>query len=322
MTRPRPQPALLIVGEALIDVVIHPDGRREEHPGGSPANVAITLGRLGHAPTLLTSIGDDEPGRLIAAWLRTSCVSLDPRSVGAAPTSRAVAHLDQAGAARYDLDIRWQLPDTSPGDADLVHIGSISATLSPGSRAVHRIVGQARERALISYDPNIRPALITDPAATRVAVEALAAGADIVKVSDEDLSWIDPSARPEDTARRWLGERPAMVIVTRGADGVTAFTSLGTVSATAPRVRVADTVGAGDTLTGAFLAGLVDRGVLDGADGAARRQRLHRLGRPDIEDVLRFSVAAAAVTVSRAGANPPWPSEMSVNGDLRLDETG
>ncbi len=310
MTVARQPPALLIVGEALIDVVIHPDGHREEHPGGSPANVAITLGRLGHAPTLLTRIGDDGPGRLVSAWLRASHVGLDPRSVVAGPTSQAVAYLDHAGAARYDLDIRWQLPDADPGDADLVHIGSISATLPPGSRAVRRIVEQARDRALISYDLNIRSALITDPDATRAAIEALAASADIVKVSDEDLSWIDSSIQPEEIARRWLGELPAMVIITRGAGGVTAITPLGTVSVTAPCVRVADTVGAGDTLMGAFVAGLVDRGVLSGADGATHRQRLHRLRLPEIEDLLKFSAAAAAVTVSRAGANPPWPSEM------------
>lgn len=315
MTAARPRPALLIVGEALTDVVIHPDGRREEHPGGSPANVAVTLGRLGHAPRLLTALGDDEPGRLVAAWLRDSRVELDPRSVGAGPTSRAIAHLDRAGAARYDLDLRWQLPDTDPAGVDLVHIGSISATLAPGSRAVRRIVEQARGRALISYDPNIRPALVADPGATRAAVAALAAGADIVKVSDEDLRWIDPSARPEDIARRWLDAGPAVVVITRGADGVTALTRRGTVSVPAPRVRVADTVGAGDTLTGAFLAGLVDHGVLEHPDGITRRQHLRRLPPSVLAGLLRFSAAAAAVTVSRAGANPPWPHEVGVSAD-------
>jgi fructokinase len=257
-------------------------------------------------------------------WLRASGVQLDPRSTGAArgttaagdTTSRAVAHLDQAGAPRYDLDIRWQLPDADPVQADLVHIGSISATLRPGSRAVGRIVEQARDRALISYDPNIRPALITEPGATRATIEALAATADLVKASDEDLSWIDPAATPEDTARRWLRARPAVVIITRGAGGATALTAAGPVSVDAPRVRVVDTVGAGDTLTGAFLAGLVDHGVLgradraDRADRAEHRQRLHRLGLAEVDDLLRFSVAAAAVTVSRAGADPPWPHEV------------
>jgi fructokinase len=305
-------PALLVVGEALLDVVVHPDGRRAEHPGGSPANVAVTLGRLGHAPTLLTRIGDDAAGQLVRDWLLASGVDLDPRSISGG-TAQAVAYLDHAGAARYDIDLRWELPDTYPAEVDLVHIGSISATLPPGCHAVRTIVERARARALISYDPNIRPALIAEPDRTRASIEALAAIADIVKVSDEDLSWIDPSADPRDSARRWLRGRPAVVIITRGADGATALTPGGTVSVDAPRVRVVDTVGAGDTLMGAFLAGLVEVGVLAGAAELTHRQRLHRLGLPEIEELLRFSVAAAAVTVSRAGADPPWRHELRVD---------
>jgi fructokinase len=310
---PAPAPALLVVGESLIDVVIAPDGSRAEHPGGSPANVAVTLGRLGHAPTLLTRIGDDAAGRLVGDWLRASGVELDPRSIAAGTaTSQAVARLNQAGAASYDFDIRWDLPVADVGPVDLVHVGSISATLLPGSRSVAAIVEEVRSHAIVSYDPNVRTALITDPDRTRAAIEALAAAADVVKVSDEDLGWIDAAARPEDIARRWLAEGPALVIITRGADGVTAFTAAGPVSVGAPPVRVVDTVGAGDTLMGAFLAGLADHGVLDRREGVTPRQRLDDLAPPEIEELLRFSVAAAAVTVSRAGANPPWPDEVHV----------
>ncbi|MDR0416403.1 MAG: carbohydrate kinase [Propionibacteriaceae bacterium] len=303
-----PAPALLVVGEALVDVVVHPDGRSEEHPGGSPANVALTLGRLGHAPRLLTAIGDDAAGQAVAAWLRDSHVDLDPRSVVPGPTSRATARLDAAGAARYDFDVRWNPPDVPAGDVDLVHVGSISALLAPGAATVRRLVAEARPRALVSYDPNIRPALVTDAAASRAAVEDLVAAADIVKVSDEDLAWLDRSAPPEAVAQRWLAAGPAAVVVTRGSEGATAFTRAGAVWTAAPPVAVRDTVGAGDTFMGAFLAGLADRGLLDG--GAAGRDRLRRLGAAEVEDLLGFSAAAAAVTVSRAGADPPWRREL------------
>lgn len=308
-------PAVLVVGEALIDVVVHPDGSRDEHPGGSPANVALTLGRLGHPPTLLTCLGDDPAGRLVRDWLTDSQVRVDPRSFWpGAPTSQAIARLDHAGAAHYELDVSWQLPEVETEDVDLLHIGSIAATLSPGARVVRRIVEKSSAHTLVSYDPNIRPAFVADADATRAAVEVMAANADLIKASDEDLRWVDPSAAPEDTARRWLRGRPTAVMITRGAEGATALTSLGELSVAAPRVGVADTVGAGDTLMGAVLAGLIDR-VLDARRPGTFRQRLQRLGLAELESLLRFGVAAAAITVSREGADPPWRFELEPCAD-------
>ncbi|GAA4965096.1 carbohydrate kinase [Kineococcus glutinatus] len=300
----------LVVGEALVDVLVHADGRREQHPGGSPANVALTLARLGRATTLLTSIGDDSAGRMLQEWLAASHVDLDPRSIGSLPTSRSTAHLDDAGAARYELQVRWQLPAVEPPEADVVHIGSLATVLAPGCHSVRDIVERARPRRIISYDPNIRPALITDHERVRSTVEELAAGADIIKVSDEDLQWIDPSADLQRVADRWLSQRARMVVITRGASGAVAFNAAGVVTVEAPRVEVSDTVGAGDTLMGALLACLdaeltsVPGGVVE------RRRHLSRLSPGAMESILAVSVGAAAVTVSRAGTNPPWPHEL------------
>ncbi len=303
-------PSLLVVGEALIDTVVHPIGRRVQHPGGSPANVAITLGRLGHTPTLLTRIGSDSSGNLIRKWLRASRVTLDGRSLRSAATSEAIAFLDDSGAARYELNILWDLPDVDTEAVDLLHIGSISATLAPGAEAIDRLVDRVRGQAVISYDPNVRPSLIKDPQETRKKIEGLVARADIVKVSDEDLEWIDPTSSPEDVARRWLGTHPEVVVITRGSRGVTAISGQSEVSVDAPNVDVVDTVGAGDTLMGAFIAGVVELGLLDRPDARSRRGWLAALTPSDLTCLLRYGAAAAAVTVSRAGANPPQRSEL------------
>jgi sulfoquinovose isomerase len=319
------RPRLLIVGEAVIDVVVHTDGSSAQHPGGSPANVALALGRLGHQPRLLTSIGHDTHGTAIRDWLSESKVDLDPHSWTAEATSTAIAHLDASGTARYDLHIEWnpRLPEPEP--VDLVHIGSISATLEPGDRVVGQIVSRAsQESALISYDPNIRTGLISDEQRTRAAVLALVGRSDLVKVSDEDLAWIAPDKAPDDAARALLRRGPAMLVVTRGRDGASAYTRDGAsaytrdgvITVAAAQTTVADTIGAGDTLMAALIAALIDAHVLTAADGATRdrrppRDRIDTLTPQQIVKILRYAVHAAAITVSRAGANPPWSHELA-----------
>lgn len=304
------QPEILVVGEALVDVVVRRDGSVAEHPGGSPANVALTLGRLGRRPRLLTWIGADARGRRIEAWLAESGVRVDPASHGTDPTSVATARLDASGAARYELDIRWNPGAPAPGPVDVLHIGSVSAILGPGSHLVRRLA--TSPGPLVSYDPNIRPGYLPDHDRARRDVLMLVRAADIVKVSDEDLAWIAPGQDPGRVVADWLTRGAGLVIVTRGAGGAAAMTAAGGVEVAAPAVEVADTVGAGDTLMGAFLAALAGAVMTGSAahDPAAVRRGFSALSLADLEALLAYGVAAAAVTISRAGADPPWPDEI------------
>lgn len=321
---PHPAPHVLVVGEALVDQVARADGTSDEHPGGSPANVALTLGRLGREARLATHVGRDERGERVRAWLADSAVTLTPGSDGATATSVARAVLDGSGAATYDFAITWDLaPGTAASDGTLaVHTGSIAAVLEPGASKVHDLVLAARERATVTYDPNARPSLMGTPEAALSRIEPLVASADVVKVSDEDVEWLYPGLDPVEVARRWAGRSgagpsgagpsqddrgPAVVVVTFGGEGAVAVCAAGEVRVAAPRVEVVDTVGAGDTFMGALLDGLWERDLL----GADRREALRAIDPPTLTAVLERCVAAAAVTVSRAGANPPWRDELA-----------
>ncbi|MBD8059856.1 carbohydrate kinase [Cellulomonas sp. JH27-2] len=294
--------SVLVVGEALVDIVRRADGSIVEHPGGSPANVALTLGRLGRSPRLLTSFGDDERGAELRAWLQESHVDV---VVAPSPrTSTAVATLDAAGAATYEFDLTWDLGDVDVEPADVLHIGSISAILDPGGRQVAELVERARPTTTITYDPNARPALMGDPAVAAERVARLVALADVVKVSDEDLAWFHPDREPLQAAQDWLALGPAIVVVTTGGSGAHYLTAAGAGHVTAPKVAVVDTVGAGDTFMGTLVDGLVGAGV------AGDRAALGALGHDAWDAILSRAARAAAVTVSRSGANPPRSNEL------------
>ncbi|MCL3862575.1 carbohydrate kinase [Actinotalea sp. K2] len=300
----------LVIGEALIDVVRQADGPVAEHPGGSPANVALGLGRLGRTVDLLTWFGPDEHGRLLRSHLEASGVTISPGSDTAPRTSVAAATVDADGVATYDFDLSWHVPDTwaSPPTAPLVvHTGSIAAVLAPGASDVANILAAHRESATLTYDPNLRPSLMPPPEATRPVVMELVALADVVKVSDEDLAWLEPGSDPLEVARTWVGAGPSVVIVTRGGDGATALTSRGLeVDVAAPRVQVADTVGAGDSFMGGLIDGLWSAGLL----GGAHRSALQSIDEATLRAVLQRCTEIAAITVSRPGANPPTRAEL------------
>jgi fructokinase len=300
---------VLAVGEALVDVVRGRDGSVAEHPGGSPANVALTLGRLGRDARLATWLGTDERGDTVRAWLAGSGVTTTPGSDAAPVTSVARATLDASGAATYEFDLDWRVPAGAAATADTlaVHTGSVAATLEPGASQVRALVEAARATATVTYDPNARPALMGDPADARGPVEALVRLADVVKVSDEDLGWLSDGAAPLDVARRWVHELGVpLVVVTFGGEGATAVTAQGEVHVPSVPVSVVDTVGAGDSFMGALLDGLWRADLL----GADRRAALRGIDHATVENLLSRCVAVAAVTVSRAGANPPWATEL------------
>ena len=212
--------------------------------------------------------------------------------------------------ATYAFDLAWHVPArwTSPPAAPLVvHTGSIAAVLEPGGPDVANILAAHRESATLTYDPNLRPSLMPPPDVTRPIVEGLIALADVVKVSDEDIAWLEPGQDPLDVARRWAASGPALVVVTRGGDGATAVTADGRrLDVEAPRVRVADTVGAGDSFMGGLIDGLWSAGLL----GADKRAALRAADDATLRTVLVRCARIAATTVSRAGANPPTAAEL------------
>jgi fructokinase len=295
---------VLVVGEALVDLVQRVDGSVDEAPGGSPANVALTLGRLGRHPELLTSLGDDDRGRTVRGWLEDS----DVRVVGAIAghTSTATAVLDASGAATYEFDLAWSVDTGLAGPADVVHVGSIATVIDPGATEVARLVAECRGSATITFDPNVRPALIDDAADARARVEQLVALADVVKVSDEDLHWLHPDRSLDEAAAAWMAAGLALVVVTLGGKGAFALTGSARIVIPAPSTAVVDTVGAGDTFMGALIDGLLEADLV----GADRRQELRDVPAGLLDRILRRSADAAAITVSRPGADPPTLAEL------------
>lgn len=297
----------LIIGEALVDVVVRPDGSSATHPGGSPANVALGLGRLGRDVELLTALGDDAHGQLVRTHLESSGVGL-AAGAPADHTSVATAHLDAQGVATYDFDLEWALAkDAVTRPAPLaVHTGSIAAVLEPGGSDVERRLREARATSTITYDPNARPTLMGSPHAALARIEAFVELADVVKVSDEDLEWLMPGVDPVDAARQWASAGTALVVVTRGGDGSVAIASGVVIEVPPVGVDVVDTVGAGDSYMGGLIDGLWQAGLL----GAERRGDLTHAPAAVISAVLERCARIAAITVSRAGANPPSSEEL------------
>ena len=285
---------LLVVGEALVDVLVN---EGTEHAGGGPANIAVGLGRLGHDVTLLTALGDDERGALVRCHLTASDVQ-----VLAAPlerTSTALATLDAAGVATYEFDITWDIGDLAPSTApSWVHVGSIGATLQPGADQVSRLVSRYDGTAVVSYDPNARPLLMTE--ADKPRMVELASRSHVVKLSDEDAAWLHPGERPVDVAKRLLALGPQLVVVTLGGDGALALLrhdDTVVLVGPAPGGPVVDTVGAGD----AFMTGLVD--ILSGLD-------VQHLDVADVRRALGHAATVARRTCERVGADPPRRADL------------
>jgi fructokinase len=308
---------VVVAGEALVDMVPAPVGEYFElAPGGSPANVAVGLARLGVRARLLARIADDELGRRIRAHLDGNGVELDHAVAAAEQTSFALVAVGPDGGASYDFRVAgtadWQwTPEELDGALDgpvvALHSGSLALTTPPGAAVLRELMARAAATATVSYDPNCRPMLMGEPADVLAGVHELLAVADVVKVSSEDLAWLCPGATPEEVLEEWLGRGPAVVAVTLGGDGVLGGTA-GGVRSRRPSVavEVVDTVGAGDTFSAALLAGLHRRGLL----GAARRAALRALAEDDLDALLDEAATAAAITCSRRGADPPTAAEV------------
>ncbi|MEY9835153.1 carbohydrate kinase [Streptacidiphilus sp. EB103A] len=297
----------LVIGESVADIVRAPGQADVPHPGGSPANVAYGLARLGLDAALLTQLGADPMGELISAHLRSAGVRLLSDGQEGVRTPTALVTLDVGGHADYTFDIEWTLrPTQVPFVPRHVHLGSIASVTAPGAEPAAALVESLRGQATVSYDPNVRPALMGEhPEAVR-RVERCVALSDLVKASDEDLAWLYPGVAAPEVAARWLALGPALVLVTRGGDGASAFTRSERITAPAVPTAVVDTVGAGDSFMSATLAALAALDLL----GAPARPGLAALDAAAVDGILTHAGRAAAVTVSRAGANPPNRQEL------------
>ncbi len=306
-----------MVGEALIDLVpAERAGFYEAAPGGSPANVAIGLARLGVPVRFAARLSGDAFGRRLRAHLAANGVDLSSAIRADQPTSLAIVEVDPLGGVEYDFRVQgtadWQWTDAELAGIPVesvvaLHTGSLAAALLPGSEPIERLVQRSRASATISYDPNCRPALTGSRETVVQRVQRLVSLADVVKASAEDLAWLAPGRAPADVAAAWLRCGPALVVITLGAEGVLACART-TASVFRPgrRIEVVDTVGAGDAFVSALLAALYQRGLL----GAHRRGALLTIGQPTLVEILDEAVLASAMTCARRGADPPTRAEL------------
>lgn len=300
----------IVVGEALVDLVGQRGGRTlVVHPGGSPANVALGLARLGGPVTLRTRLGRDALGEMVSAHLEASGVRVDRGSGESLSTSLAIASL-AAGVATYDFRIDWDVEDLTslPVEARCLHTGSLATVLPPGKARVVDLMEREhkRGRVTVSYDPNVRPALLGDPARARPDIESLVALSDVVKVSDEDLRWLYPDRLDADVAKAWLAAGPALVVVTRGGGGVYAVSTGVELQRPAVSIDLVDTVGAGDSFTAGLLDGLRRADLI----GGARHDALAAIDEATLVSVVDAAALVAAITCSRPGADPPTRVEV------------
>lgn len=305
---------ILCAGEALIDMLPRDTADGEAafapYPGGAVFNTSIALGRLGEKTGLFTGLSRDLFGQRLEAALDASGVDAGLAARSDRPTTLAFVTLtdghaqyafyDEATAGRMLSD--GDLPE-DVSDVSALFFGGISLAVTPCADAYAALCLREAAHVPVMIDPNIRPSFIGDEAAYRARISKMLAATDIVKVSDEDLHWLEGVGDSDALAGAMLSHGPKLVCITRGAEGVTAYTRGGKIHVDALRAEVVDTVGAGDTFNAGLLAGLSRAGLLTKAGVAD-------LPEDGLRAALSLGAQAAAVTVARAGANPPWAAEL------------
>ena len=306
---------IVVGGEALVDLV-DDRGSRRAVAGGGPYNTAVALGRLDVAVSFLGALSRDSYGHILAQLLADAGVDESLVRWSDLPTPQATVHREDGGRNSYTFllaetaftDVTPELLPRLPDDVWAIHVGTLALAVDPPAGAYEALLDRETGRRRIILDPNVRPAIFGDAAVYRHRFERLARLADVVKLSDDDAAWIYPEVPFAEVPELILGFGPRLVALTCGANGAVARSRLAAVEVPGMPVKVADTVGAGDSFGAALVAALIDERAL-GPD--AQRE-------PD-EEVLRravtYAVAASAVTCTRTGAVPPSRSE--VDAQLR-----
>jgi fructokinase len=299
---------IVVAGEALIDLVPQGAGALSALTpalGGGPYNTAVALGRLGSPAAFCSRVSHDAFGEALLDGLRRAGVDVTAVQRGPEPTTLAVATIGDGGSAAYSFyvdgtaDRLFTMPAALPTGTRAVSFGTCSLVLEPGASAYEELLRQASAQNLFTaLDPNIRPGLIPDADAYRARFAGWLPSVTLLKLSEEDAGWLGG------TPQEWLACGPTAVVITRGGDGLTVFTRDGAVhSVPGERVDVVDTIGAGDTVNAALLHGLA-------VQDALTPQGLAGLGADGWTRLLRFAARAAALTCSRAGAEPPYAHEL------------
>lgn len=275
--------------------------------GGGPANTAKALARLGHDVRFIDGISTDSYGVAARKELERDEVKLDLAHFSDKPTCTAEVSLADDGSASYkfmidgtatfDFALDW-LPDPSKYQPSVLHIGTLVTIIEPSASVLYDWALNVAEFAPIVFDPNVRPSVMGDHDLYEAAVEKWAAISSVIKVSDDDLAWLFPGQSVESIAQRWVQDGAALVVVTRGANGVIGFTEHGSEEVPGVKIDVVDTVGAGDTVGAIIVEAMVRDGILS----------LQGVG---LKQVLARAATAAAITCSRAGAQPPYKHELA-----------
>lgn len=305
---------IVCCGEALIDMLPRTTTLGETafapYVGGAVFNTAIALGRLEVPTGFFSGISTDFFGDMLRDTLAASNVDLSLVKFSDLPTTMAFVRLENGHASYlfYDEQTAGRMLYESDlplvGDhVEAMHFSCISLIPEPCGGTYEALMRRERDKRVMMFDPNIRKNFIKDKASHLARMRRMLTMADIVKLSDEDLDWFGEGGATQDVAARWLTLGPKLIVITKGASGLVAYSKDHHVVVPAERVTVVDTVGAGDTINAGILCSLRDQTLLTKADIAA-------LTPGQIEAVLRFSAKAAAFTVSRAGANPPTREEM------------
>ena len=294
-----------VVGEVLIDLL--PEGvDRKPVVGGGPANTAKALSKLGIDIQFIDGISTDGYGQMAKDELVSAGVKLDYVKYSEKPTCLAIVSLSDSGSATYefvientatfDFNSKW-LPEPQTDLPSLLHIGTLATVIEPGASVLFEWAKSSAKVAPIVFDPNIRSAVISDRDQYVMQVDRWVSISSAIKASDEDIKWLYPFLEIEQVVNDWLTKGPSLIMVTYGDKGLTGYRKSEMVSVEAVQVKVADTVGAGDTV-GAIL---VEAIVKDGLDSLAGSR---------LETMLKRAAKAAAITVSRVGANPPTSEEL------------
>ena len=294
-----------VAGEVLIDLI--PNGsERKPIVGGGPANTAKALSKLGIDTQFIDGISTDNYGQMATGELVNAGVKLDYVKYSDKPTCLAIVSLSDSGSASYefvientatfDFNLNW-LPNPQTETPSLLHIGTLATAIEPGASVLFEWAQSVAQVVPIVFDPNIRPAVISDRKQYVKQVELWVSISSAVKVSDEDIKWLYPSLEIEQVVNNWITKGPSLIVVTYGDKGLAGYRDGEKVSVDAIKVAVADTVGAGDTVGAILVEAIVKEG-------------LKSLSGVRLEMMLKRAAKAAAITVSRSGANPPTLKEI------------